>query len=94
MARLTLALPALLVLAACGSGDGGKGGAAAEPVAVGDAWSWSLSNSLALEMLQFWQNLHVRLQPAVPKLRIGVPGRKWLSGFFSMGSMQKPDERP
>ncbi|OGN45193.1 MAG: hypothetical protein A2623_11030 [Caulobacterales bacterium RIFCSPHIGHO2_01_FULL_70_19] len=38
MARLTLALPVLLVLAACGSGDGGKGGAAAEPVAVGDAW--------------------------------------------------------
>ncbi|SFS49923.1 copper chaperone PCu(A)C [Brevundimonas viscosa] len=38
MARLTLALPALLLLAACGSGEGGKRGAAAEPVAVGDAW--------------------------------------------------------
>ena len=38
MARLTLALPALLLLAACGSGDGGKSGAAAEPVAVGEAW--------------------------------------------------------
>ena len=46
------------------------------------------------EMSQFWQNLHARLQPAVPKERIALPGRKWLSGFFSTGSMQKPDERP
>jgi copper(I)-binding protein len=39
MARFPIALPALLLLAACGSGEGGgKGGAAAEPVAVGDAW--------------------------------------------------------
>ncbi len=37
MARLPIALGALLLLAACGSGDGGKGGAA-EPVAVGDAF--------------------------------------------------------
>ena len=41
-----------------------------------------------LEMSQFWQNLQVRLQPAVPKDSTGVPGRKWFSGFFSMGSMQ------
>src|SRR5439155_1423326 len=34
-------------------------------------------------MSQFWQNLQVRLQPAVPKDRTGVPDRKWLSGFFS-----------
>jgi len=45
-------------------------------------------------MSQFWQNLQVRLQPAVPNDSTGVPGRKWLSGFFSIGSMQKPDERP
>lgn len=38
MARFPIALGALLLLAACGSGDGGKGGAAAEPVAVGDAF--------------------------------------------------------
>ena len=25
---------------------------------------------------QFWQNLHVRLQPAVPKESTGVPGKK------------------
>jgi len=31
---------------------------------------------------------------AVPNEKIGVPGRKWLSGFFSIGSMQKPLERP
>ena len=24
----------------------------------------------------------------------GVPGRKWFKGFFSIGSTQKPDERP
>jgi hypothetical protein len=28
----------------------------------------------------------------VPNERTGVPGRKWLSGFFSIGSMQKPEE--
>ena len=26
--------------------------------------------------------------------QIGVPGRKWFSGFFSTGSTQKPLERP
>jgi hypothetical protein len=45
-------------------------------------------------MSQFWQNLQVRLHPAVPKESTGVPGRKWASGFFSIGSMQKPEERP
>ena len=30
----------------------------------------------ALEMSQFWQNLQVRLQPAVPNDRTGVPGKK------------------
>ena len=42
----------------------------------------------------FWQKLQARLQPAVPSDRIAEPGRKWLSGFFSTGSTQKPDERP
>ena len=45
-------------------------------------------------MSQFWQNLQVRLQPAVPKESTAEPGRKWASGFFSIGSMQKPEERP
>ena len=45
-------------------------------------------------MSQFWQNWQARLQPAVPKESTGVPGRKWLSGFFSIGSTQKPEERP
>jgi hypothetical protein len=34
------------------------------------------------------------LQPAVPKDSTDVPGRKWLSGFFSIGSTQNPLERP
>jgi hypothetical protein len=34
------------------------------------------------------------LQPAVPNESTDVPGRKWLSGFFSTGSMQKPLDRP
>jgi hypothetical protein len=50
--------------------------------------------SFDFEMSQFWQNLHARLQPAVPNDRMADPGKKWLSGFFSIGSMQKPDERP
>ena len=36
----------------------------------------SVSICLDLLMSQFWQNLQARLQPAVPKERIGVPGRK------------------
>ncbi len=38
MTRIPAALCACFLVAACGSGDGGKGGAAAEPVALGDAW--------------------------------------------------------
>ena len=67
---------------------------AAAAIASGVALWFSRSISRALEMSQFWQNLQVRLQPAVPKENTGVPGRKWLSGFFSIGSMQKPDDRP
>ncbi len=53
-----------------------------------------MSISRDLEMSQFWQNLQARLQPAVPKDSTALPGRKWLSGFFSTGSTQKPLERP
>ncbi|MGD8727633.1 MAG: hypothetical protein PVH40_08310 [Gemmatimonadales bacterium] len=45
-------------------------------------------------MSQFWQNAQARLHPAVPNESTGVPGKKWLSGFFSIGSTQKPLERP
>jgi hypothetical protein len=27
------------------------------------------------------------LQPAVPMLNTRLPGKKWLNGFFSMGSI-------
>src|SRR6516225_10177078 len=67
---------------------------ASDATRSGDAASASASVSRALEMLQFWQNLQVRLQPAVPNDRMGVPGKKWLRGFFSIGSTQKPLERP
>src|SRR6185503_20582815 len=68
--------------------------AAASAMPCGDAESISRSMSRDLEMSQFWQNLQARLHPAVPKESTAEPGRKWLSGFFSIGSMQKPDERP
>jgi hypothetical protein len=45
-------------------------------------------------MSQFWQNWQPRLQPAVPNDSTLVPGRKWFSGFFSIGSTQKPLLRP
>ena len=67
---------------------------AACAIASGNARSPGRSSARAFEMSQFWQNLQVRLQPAVPNESTEVPGRKWLSGFFSIGSMQKPDERP
>ena len=51
-------------------------------MASGVAISLSRSTSRDFEMSQFWQNLQVRLQPAVPNDRTGVPGRKWFSGFF------------
>src|SRR3990170_8569251 len=62
--------------------------------AWGEAASASVSMSRDLEMSQFWQNLQARLHPAVPKESTALPGRKWLSGFFSTGSTQKPLERP
>ncbi len=49
--------------------------------------------SLRLDGFEY-KNMGLALQPAVPKLRIGVPGRKWFRGFFSTGSMQKPLLRP
>ena len=61
---------------------------------AGDAASARVSISRDFEMSQFWQNLHARLQPAVPNDSTGVPGMKWLSGFFSIGSTQKPLDRP
>ena len=67
---------------------------AACAIASGEARSCRRSKARAFEMSQFWQNLQVRLHPAVPKDSTGVPGRKWLRGFFSIGSMQNPDERP
>ena len=60
----------------------------------GEAESASVSISRDLLMSQFWQNLQARLQPAVPNDSTDEPGRKWLSGFFSIGSTQKPLERP
>jgi len=42
----------------------------------GDADNEFESSSFALLIDQFWQNLQPRLQPAVPKLKIVVPGRK------------------
>ncbi len=57
-------------------------------MAAGDAASASVSHSRDVEMSQFWQNRQARLHPAVPKLSTEVPGRKWLSGFFSIGSTQ------
>jgi len=52
------------------------------------------ATSRLFEMSQFWQNEQARLHPAVPKDSTDEPGRKWLSGFFSIGSTQKPVERP
>ena len=60
----------------------------------GLAASASVSVCRDLLMSQFWQNLHARLHPAVPNDSTGVPGRKWLSGFFSIGSTQNPLDRP
>jgi hypothetical protein len=60
----------------------------------GEAASASVSISRDLEMSQFWQNSQARLHPAVPNDSTGLPGRKWFSGFFSIGSTQNPLERP
>src|SRR5690349_24476345 len=64
--------------------------AAAAASASGAAADDSVSISRDLEMSWFWQNRQARLQPAVPNDSTAEPGRKWLSGFFSTGSTQKP----
>ena len=38
------------------------------------------------EISQFWHILQLTLQPAVATEKAIVPGWKWKSGFFSMGS--------
>ena len=45
-------------------------------IASGAALSCSVSISRDFEMSQFWQNWHVRLQPAVPNDSTALPGRK------------------
>ena len=60
----------------------------------GSAESASVSVSFDFEMSQFWQNRQARLHPAVPNDSTGEPGRKWWSGFFSIGSTQNPLDRP
>jgi hypothetical protein len=47
-----------------------------------------------VEISQFWQKRQPKLQPAVPKDKTGVPGKKWARGFFSMGSTQNPLDLP
>ena len=42
----------------------------------GEAVIEFISSSFALLIDQFWQNLQPRLHPAVPKLKIFVPGKK------------------
>ena len=49
---------------------------AVEAIVSGEALSAKVSSSRDLLMSQFWQKLQARLQPAVPKDRTGVPGRK------------------
>jgi len=63
-------------------------------MASGVARALIRSRSRALEMSQFWQKRQPRLQPAVPNDSTALPGWKWCSGFFSMGSMQKPVDWP
>jgi hypothetical protein len=67
---------------------------AARARSSGPAASARVSISRDSEMSQFWQKRQARLQPAVPNDSTALPGRKWLSGFFSIGSTQKPLERP
>ena len=50
--------------------------AAAFAMVCGLAWSIRVSSSRDLLMSQFWQNLHARLQPAVPNDSTEVPGKK------------------
>src|SRR5580658_7321295 len=49
-----------------------------------DEFTWSDRD---FEMSQFWQKKQPMLHPAVPIENTRVPGRKWFSGFFSMGSI-------
>ena len=45
------------------------------------------------EISQFWHILQLTLQPAVATENARVPGAKWNSGFFSMGSTAMEQRR-
>ena len=49
---------------------------AASAIWLGEAAADMISTSRDRVLSQFWQNLHARLHPAVPKDSTGVPGRK------------------
>ena len=68
--------------------------AAALAMVGGPALSAASCTSRDRDMVQFWQKVQPRLHPAVPKESTAVPGKKWFSGFFSIGSMQNPVLRP
>src|SRR3954470_3884777 len=63
---------------------------AACAIASGDAASISVSISRDFEMSQFWQNLHARLQPAVPNDSTDLPGRERVCGLLSLGAPPNP----
>ncbi len=51
-------------------------------------------SKLACEICQFWQWLQEKLHPTPPREYESVPGRKWYSGFFSMGSTASDETLP
>ena len=55
------------------------GGMACPPMSRPSRGAW--------DICQFWQNAQRKLHPAAATERLVVPGRKWNSGFFSIGSM-------
>ena len=48
----------------------------------------------AVAMEAFWQKGQARLQPKLPTERMKLPGCKWYSGFFSIGSSASEVKRP
>ncbi len=43
------------------------------------------------DILQFWQNGHLKLHPTVPMENAFEFGKKWYRGFFSIGSIATTD---
>jgi hypothetical protein len=65
-----------------------------ETAASGDTNRVPAGPSVQWAMSRFWQPGHRKLHPTLPRESHLEPGKKWNTGFFSMGLTEEEDTSP